>query len=107
LLNVWEEMRKALQFAQAWPHDVCRYRGSLLARVAITGLANVAIERPEAWESPFAMPTIRNRLMTWSFETEWEGSDLSDLIQESLLSLARQLQFPLAQSLVEWTREQL
>lgn len=108
LPGVWLRLREALLLAQRWPCDVCHYGGPLLCRVAITGLANVSIEHPAPWTIPIAMPTVRNRIMTWETDAEWDGGrTVDDLLEEILVSLARQLQYPSSLGLIRWARDQI
>lgn len=108
LPGLWIRMRDTLQLAARWPRDVCRYGGPLLCRIAITGLRNVTVAHPHPWTTVIALPTSQNKLMTWWDEMEWDsGNDVNNVIDRSLASLSRQLQFPSYPRIREWVQEQV
>jgi hypothetical protein len=83
----------ALSVIPGWPRESCKYRGSLLCRIAVGNLENVYATIPYPGSQP-EVPPIRNRLLGWAIETELDATtDLDGLIDRALASLARQLQF--------------
>ena len=96
LVWLWQKMRELIFQAIRWLRNVFHYNGTMIFRFTITNIDGMVVsnEATHGWSEDVSQ-AFRNHLSTWTSTREWNPAmTLDDLVDPTLASFSRQLQYP-------------